>query len=126
MMRFTLGTPDRVVEITACRFLFLCLSSLRMAFWSTALSAIRFMFHLWAYVSPMESIVSQYGDQKTFCDGENPHSSDGIPCRTRAFFMRSKSLIWPALVAPSVAKTLLSVFSLEAQNFYFVRPNMFL
>src|SRR6266702_4878539 len=78
MMRFTLGTPDRVVESRTRRFLFLCLSSLWMAFWSPATLAIHFMFHLWAYVSPMESIESQLSDQKSFCDGEDPHSSDHL------------------------------------------------
>jgi hypothetical protein len=65
-------------------------------------------------------------EQKSFCDGENPHSSDHSRCRTRVLFMRSNPLIWPGLRPSYVAKKLLSVFSLEAQNFYFVRPNMFL
>jgi hypothetical protein len=45
---------------------------------------------------------------------------------TRALFMRSNPLIWPGLRPSYVAKKPLSVFSLEAQNFYFVRANIFL
>ncbi|MEM5284385.1 hypothetical protein ACFQ3P_08680 [Paraburkholderia sabiae] len=127
MMRFTLGTPDRVVDCRTRRSLFpLPVISLDGLPVTCAFEAIRALFHLWAYVSPMESIESQMGEQKSFCDGENPHLSDAVQCRTRAHFMRSNPLFWPVLRASDVAEMHLSVFSLAAQNFYFVRPNRLL
>jgi len=84
------------------------------------------------YVPPMGMCIA-YGKYresnertKKFLRWWKPSFIRSVQCRTRALFMRSNPLIWPGLRPSYVAKKLLSVFSLEAQNFYFVRPNMFL
>jgi hypothetical protein len=118
MMRFTLGTPDRGVERRTFPLLFHCLSFVDGLGLLLSRRAIRSLFHLWAYVSPMESIVSRNKEQKSFCDGENPHLSDSYGCRNARALYAQQPRCDPFCV--------LSVFSLEAPNFYFVRENRLL